>query len=121
MATWPTTLPAPSLQGYQLSPGDQSLRSDMESGAARSRRVTFARIDRVQVSWIFTDAQMDAFRTWFENSSEAAGGSAWFTVSLRVGNTGATSQEARFIGAFQGNLLKSDKWAVSAQWEVRDV
>ena len=119
MATWPTTLPAPSLQGYQLSPGDQSLRSDMESGAARSRRVTFARIDRVQVSWIFTDAQMDAFRTWFENSSEAAGGSAWFTVSLRVGNTGSTSQEARFVGEPQAALVGHARWAVSAQLEVR--
>ena len=120
MATWPATLPAPNLSGYQLTPTDQSLRTEMESGAARSRRRSYARLDRVQVGLILSDAQMDIFRTWFENDAEAAGGSAWFDISLRIGNTGATAQSARFIGSFQANLLKSDKWAVSAQWEVRD-
>jgi hypothetical protein len=121
MATWPATLPAPNLAGYQLAPVDQSLRTDMESGTARSRRQTKARNDRLQVGWVFTDAQMDIFRTWFENDSEAAGGSAWFVISLRIGNTGATSQEARFIGPFQAVLQKASLWAVSAQLEVRDV
>lgn len=119
MATWPATLPAPSLAGYQLAPTEQSLRTEMEMGAARSRRRSYARLDRVQVGLILTDAQMDIFRTWFEDDAEAAGGSAWFSVSLRIGNTGATSQSARFIGAFSASLLKSDQWSVSAQWEVR--
>lgn len=119
MATWPATLPAPRLPDYQLAPVAQSLRTDMEFGAARSRRITSARLDQVAVSWVFTDAQLDAFRTWFEDDAEAAGGSAWFSILLRVGNTGATTQEARFVGAFRATPHKSDLWAVSAQLEVR--
>lgn len=121
MATWPDTLPAPSLSGYQLSPVDQVMRTEMEFGAARARRRSYARNDRISVGWVLTDAQMDIFRTWFENDAEAAGGAAWFAVNLRIGNTGSTAQEARFVGAFQANLLKADRWSVSAQWEVRDV
>jgi hypothetical protein len=121
MATWPDTLPAPNLAGYQVAPSDQSIRTEMEFGAARSRRLTYARHDRVRASWVFTDAQMDIFRTWFENDAEAAGGSAWFVINLRIGNTGSTSQEARFVGSFQASLQKASVWTVAAELEVRDV
>lgn len=119
MATWPTTLPAPKLSGYQLQPVSPSLRTDMESGAARSRRRSYARNDRVGVSWLMTDAEFAAFRAWFEDDAEAAGGSAWFYISLWIGDTGATLQEARFIDAYQAVLADHARWAVTAQLEVR--
>lgn len=119
MATWPTSLPAPRAADYQLAPVDPTLRTDMESGAQRMRRRTFARNDRVAVSWIFTDAQMTAFRTWFESSAEAAGGSAWFYIGLRVGATGVTTQEARFVNVWQGSYLGAGIWQVTASLEVR--
>ena len=121
MATWPDTLPAPNLSGYQLTQTDPSLRTEMEFGAARSRRLTYARNDRVRASWIFTDAQMAIFRTWFDNDAEAAGGSAWFVISLRIGLTASTTQEARIVGGFQASLQKASVWSVSAELEVRDV
>ena len=120
MAAWPGTLPAaPLANGGGLEPVPQSVRTDMEFGAARSRRISKARNDKVSVSWNLSDAQMDIFRTWFENDSEAAGGSAWFTISLRIGDTGATSQEARFIGAFRAQPVGAQRWLVSATLEVR--
>jgi len=119
MATWPTTLPGPLQSGYGLAPVDQSLRTEMEAGAARARRRTYSRNDRVSVAWTFTDAQMAAFRTWFEDDAEAAGGSAWFYITLMVGDTGATSQEARFTGPFQSAYNGRGLWSVSAQLEVR--
>lgn len=119
MATWPTTLPAPNLSGYQLSPVDQVMRTEMEFGAARARRRSYARNDRITVGWVLTDAQMDIFRTWFENDAEAAGGAAWFSISLRIGDTGATTQEARFLGPFSASLQKASLWSVTAQLEVR--
>ena len=120
MATWDAGLPDPQVSGYTLAPVDPSLRTEMEAGAARARRRTYARNDRVSARWVFTDAEMDTFRTWFENDSQAAGGAAWFSVSLRIGNTGATTQEARFIGAYQAELLGGAKWSVTANLEVRD-
>lgn len=119
MATWPTTLPAPQLSGYQVAPVDPSIRTDMEFGAPRVRRRTLARNDRVQVSWTMTDAQFAAFRTWFDDDAEAAGGSAWFYITLAVGQTGTDSVEARFTGPYQASLLGGLNWSVSATLEVR--
>jgi hypothetical protein len=119
MATWPSTLPAPLLAGNQLSPVAPSMRTDMEFGAARSRRQTKARDDHVGAAWNMSDAQMAIFRAWFDSDSEAAGGSAWFAITLRIGNTGATAQEARFIGIYQATQVGLYRWQVSAQLEVR--
>ena len=74
MATWPSTLPAPQRPGYEIEPVHPSLRTGMEVGAARSRRITRARNDQVSVAWSLTDAQMAIFRDWFEDDAEAAGG-----------------------------------------------
>lgn len=119
MATWPSTLPAPSLPGYGLDPVDPSIRTDMESGAARSRRRTAARNDKVNVLWKFTDAEMAIFRTWFDNAAECAGGSAWFTMSLPIGTTGITSHSVKFVGIWKGSLRPGLIWIVTAMLEVR--
>lgn len=91
----------------------------MEFGAPRVRRRTLSRNDRVSVVWKFTDAQMATFRTWFESSTEAAGGSAWFYISLAIGTTGIDSVEARFTGMYQASLMEGLNWSVSATLEVR--
>lgn len=119
MATWPTTLPAPLAAGYALRPQDQTLRTEMDVGAARTRRRTTARNDRTTVAWTFTGAQMAAFRTWFEDAAQAAGGAAWFTTSLKIGTGGVASVEARFMGPWQADFLPGGFWRVSAEWEVR--
>ncbi|MFN3646236.1 MAG: hypothetical protein ACK4S2_06940 [Gemmobacter sp.] len=64
---WPETLPSPIGPGYQLSPADPFLRSDMEVGASRNRVLTRARRDRVQAVWRMTALQFHGFRAWFED------------------------------------------------------
>lgn len=120
MATWPVTLPVPSNEGYQISPGDQTIRTDMEAGAPRVRRKTTVRDDRLSVTWILTDAQLDTLRDWFDDAvSGIAGGSAWFSTSLAVGgNTLIETKEARFVGPFAAARLGLH-WRVSATLEVR--
>ena len=66
MQAYPSTLPAPLVSGYTLSPVDQTVRTDMEVGAARVRRRTRARNDLIDVSFLLTAAQMDEFREWFD-------------------------------------------------------
>lgn len=120
MAAWPTTLPRPLSSGYGLKPVDATVRTDMEGGAARARRRTFARNDKVSVAWLMTDAQLAVFRSWFDNASTgAAGGAAWFTTSLALGSTGSVSVEARFTGPWQLSHLGRLKWSVTAELEVR--
>lgn len=120
MATYPSTLPAPLAGAYSLNPVDQTVRTDMEMGAPRVRRRTAARNDRVAVGWLFTVAELDTFRDWFESASTGiAGGASWFSVALDVG-TGTTlaSVEARFVGPFQA-ARDGNKWRVTATLEVR--
>lgn len=119
MATWPSTLPAPRT-GYNLSPVDQTVRTDMESGAARVRRRTTARNDKVTVNWLFSSDQMATFRAWFEDATTGiAGGSGWFTVTLLLGTGGSVSTTARFIGPFTADLVPYQKWSVSGELEIR--
>ena len=120
MATWPTTLPLPLRAGYNLSPGDQTIRTEMEIGVPRVRRRTTARNDRVSVAWSLTDAQLNTLRDWFDDDATGvAGGSAWFTVDLAVGGgTLVESKEARFIGPFSADREQT-RWRVSATLEVR--
>lgn len=120
MATWPTTLPAPRATGYAVNPADQVIRTEMEAGAPRSRRRTTARRDAVICEMNISDAQFAAFRTWFDSSSGADGGGAWFSVGLAIGETGITTVEARFSAVWTAAYVPYMRWEVSMQFEVRD-
>jgi len=120
MASWPTTLPNPKVSGYTLKPVDQTVRTDMEGGASRTRRRTKARNDKVSASWNMSDAQLSIFRTWFDDDTAgAAGGAAWFTCSLLVGATGLSSITAKFIGPYTAPLQDGFRWVVAADLEIR--
>ena len=119
MASFPTTLPAPLLRGYGLAPQAQTIRTEMEVGAPRVRRRSAARLDQLDVGWVFDQTQMAAFRTWFDDSAEAAGGAGWFTVTIDIGTGGSVSAEARFVDSWQAALADHGLWRVSAKLEVR--
>ncbi|MGL6245650.1 hypothetical protein [Pseudomonas sp.] len=115
MAAWPSTLPGPLVDGYAISPVEQTVRTDMEVGAARVRRRSFARNDLVDVSFLFTGAQFATFRAWSE--SDGAGGAAWFEIDLDVDGVIAP-EEARFKGAWKA-ARNGIYWKITAQLEVR--
>lgn len=90
MRHWPDTLPTPIGPGYGLEVVDQYLRSDMEVGPARARRMTRARRDRVQAVWVMTPSEFFAFRAWFEDLPwSLAGHSDDLSGASRVGATWA--------------------------------
>lgn len=120
MATFPATLPAPLAAGYAVRPREQTIRTDMDVGAARVRRRSTARLDNVPVGWSFSDAQAQVFRAWFDDPTEAAGGAAWFGVSLKIATGGSVAVEARFMAAPSFEFQGADRWRVSAELEVRD-
>lgn len=114
---WPVVLPAPLTDGYGLDPVEQTINTDMEVGAPRSRRRSLADLDDVDVAWRFTDAQMAIFRTWWRTT--AAGGAAWFDINLPVGGGGVQLKEARFAGAWKSKLLPGLCWSVTGKLKVR--
>jgi hypothetical protein len=98
MASYPTTLPQPTASGYSVKPVDQTLRTDLEKGAARVRRITAARLDKISFTLIFSTNQLQTFRSWFDSANGAAGGAAWFSMSLSLGNgAGLTTETVRFV------------------------
>lgn len=115
MAAYPTNLPGPQVDGYAISPVDQTVRTDFEVGAARVRRRTRARNDVLDLSFVFNPAQFGTFRTWFE--SDAAGGATWFDIALDTG-AGVATHEARFKGPWKAERSGTG-WRITAQVEVR--
>ena len=122
MATFPASLPGALLNGFQANPQDQVVRTQMEVGTARARLRSLAKIDRVSVQWLFTDAQMATFRAWWYQDSAsggAAAGTSWFTISLPVGASGLTSVTARFLQPYQAQAGAGLLWSVHGELEVR--
>jgi len=118
MATFPSTLPGNLSASHGFTNKDQTVRSDMDLGPARVRRISTARNDSVPVSWIFSDAQMQIFRDWFDLSTGANGGAGWFNITLNVGYGDAT-QEARFkSGEYKASRV-GKSWSVASEVEIR--
>lgn len=117
MATFPTALPAPQSSGYQFSPQDNVVRTNMEVGTARARLRSTAQIDHLAVEWALTDAQLATFRTWYYG--EGASGTAWFSINLMLGKTGLTNVTARFMEAFSVSMVSNTVWKLQAKLEVR--
>lgn len=67
MRRWPDVLPGASFPGYGLNPTSKVRRSEMEVGEAKVRQVTRARRDASTLTLILTDAEMGAFRSWFDD------------------------------------------------------
>lgn len=68
MAAFPFSLPGPLVQGYSISPLDGTLRSDMDSGLARVRLRSTARLDRVEATWRLRTDELAAWRAWVGSS-----------------------------------------------------
>lgn len=119
MADFPTTLPAPQVQGYDLTPDDPVLRTNMEAGAGRSRRQFTDVPQTCTLSWVLTEAQLALFEAWHKYT--ALDGSGWFQINLANG-LGLQSMEARFKGVPKKSLHSAGgmNWQVSAQVQVRN-
>lgn len=118
MAAYPSTLPAPLSESYQINPIDQVIRTEMDGGYTRARRRTTARVDKISVSFVYTSSQMDSFRDWFEDSTGADGGASWFDITLKTGDGASLTVEGRFFGIWQA-VYKGGYWQVTATLEVR--
>lgn len=117
-ASWPSSLPMPTLDGYSIKPKSRTVRTDMESGPARVRR-RFRRVPTViQVAYIFDQAEFQTFEYWFENTLN--GGAEWFAGPAANG-AGITTVQCRFIdseGPYEARPLGGGLWSVTAAMEV---
>lgn len=117
MANWPTYLPAPMVSGFDSTADDPILRTNMEAGAPRTRRLFSAVPDNLTLSWVFTLAEMALFESW--HKLEALDGAAWFSISLPNG-LGMQSVEAKFSKPVRKGLRGGMNWHVSGEVKVRN-
>lgn len=90
MRRWPDTLPSPFQEGYAIDLFDQAIRSDMEVGERRARRITRARRDDVALSLRLTDPEFKAFRAWL-------GDEPWSLAGPSDDLSGWTASEAAVV------------------------
>lgn len=117
MATWPTNLPVPIIDGYTIEPQQTFIRTDMDQGQARQRRRFTTAPTVYQVSWMMDENEFGIFESWYRD--EADNGAAWFDVSLRNGK-GMQTVEARFMQSWSSAFLGYPYYRLSAQLEVRN-
>ena len=110
-------IPLPSVDGYTISPGEAVIRTDMESGAARSRRRFSQTPARVSVRWNLRPLTYAIFESWFKH--EILDGAEWFELPLLAGIGMATTQ-ARFTKAYQAKLVRKNQWEVTGELEIRN-
>ena len=120
MSTWPTSLGNPQFSGYELETVDQTVRTDMDGGAARVRRRSTATPDHVPLRFIFNESQMATFRAFWE--SDFMYGAAWVNMPVKTGRvSGLSVKECRPLkGTFKAPLVGNKTWAVEFQVEVRN-
>lgn len=115
---FPAGLPAPAIEGHAISAGQDAIRTEMETGAARTRRRSFSSPDRVSLAWYFSAQEFAIFRAWWDG--EIHGGSAWFDFLIDDGITGVQSlREVRFVESFEASLIAYSQWRVTVKAEIR--
>lgn len=117
MATWPASLPAPQISGYEITPDEAVLRTQLD-GPARQRQSFSSVPETVKASWIMTTPELALFEAWHKYS--IADGAIWFGIDLANGQ-GIQAMTARFSSAVQKSALSGLNWSISASLEVRDV
>lgn len=117
MATFPTGLPNPLVEGYSGSQDQVFIRTEMEAGSQRQRQRFSAANTQMTLTWLLDAADMATFKSFWTNDINR--GSDFFTYSLDLGD-GLTSYDVRFTQPYQFSYVDVDHWRVNGNVEVRN-
>ena len=81
---FPTSLPAPLIQNYTMSPDNVFIRNAVSDGPPRYRLRTPRYTTIFGVEWHLSEFQFQTFRLWFDSFAEL-NFNRWFTINLAVG------------------------------------
>lgn len=112
---WP---PRALATGLTLSPGSSFLRTDMEQGNARQRRLSASVPERMNLSWRLKGVQMQAWRAWYKH--QLLDGAAWFPCEVTDGADIVTAN-VRFVKPPEIRLEAGFIWTVTAEVEAEDI
>jgi hypothetical protein len=119
MASFPISLPTPTVSGYQGKAGANVQRTDFDAGPARQRLRYGTAPDEVSVSWKLKDAEFVTFKEFWRD--EINKGTDYFLMDLPMGG-GIATHEVRFVGGgYEYQILPGTNWQVTAKLDVRTV
>lgn len=93
-------------------------RSELASGRARQRRRFTSVPETASITWLFSDAQGQAFEAWWRD--QLTDGSQWFEMPLDT-PMGYGDYTCRFTDVYSGpSRVGPALWQYSAQLELRE-
>lgn len=119
--TFPAIIPAPLLEGYGLAPQNAILRTDMEAGAARQRRISTDMPTDITARWIMTQQQFAVFEAFWKY--KLYDGAGWFQMNIKNGK-GMNPVDARFTTPYNAQAIGLEGgvgYAVSGKIECRNM
>lgn len=116
MIQYPAGLPLPLREGYGFTPQNATLRTEMQSGRARKRRL-YASVPTVTpVRWLFTAVEAQQFEIWYEDV--LGGGVEWFELRLKTPQ-GFMLYKTRFVEGYNGPApIGTTHWQITADVEL---
>jgi len=116
--TWPSQIRLMTVEGYQIKPKPNVVRTDMEVGPARQRRRSTMTTDDMPVVFKMTNWELALFEAWY--ADKALEGAAWFVIP-HLGGVGLVNCEARFKAGqdFVYARLNGERTQVTCTLEVR--
>ena len=118
-ATWTAgKLPRASARGYSLSRQDANVRTEMDGGPARTRRVYTRTPTFLALSFDMSGAQLKNFRYFWQSKIDH--GSMHFTMNLYLDSETADLVKCRFITPYSAALRAPNLWGVQATIEILD-
>lgn len=116
--SWPSAIPLPSIDGYQLKPKPNVARTEMDVGPALQRRRSTQTPTEIPVQFKLTLWEQALMEGFYRD--KAMEGAVWFNVTL-LGGVGLTNHEARFKGEIAYRpVVNGERWIATAILEVRD-
>jgi len=115
MIQYPEGLPLPLRDGYDFSPVDSKIRTEMITGRARQRRRYLSTPTFSSVRWLMTNTQAQLFESWYEDV--LISGVEWFEMSLKTPQ-GIQLYRCRFVGSYEGPTLDAHYWRFTATLEL---
>lgn len=115
---YPSQLPKPLQDGYQLDTVSPKMSTTMASGRVLERRRAVSVPTRPRVKWLMNGNQAAFFEAWF--SRVLAEGTKWFDMEVLT-TQGLMVRTCRILGMYEGPKLVSGRfWELSATLELQE-
>ena len=103
---------------YTIEPVEGFIRSEMEVGTARQRRIATATPTNVSFRLFLKREGFKVFEAWYKHTLQ--NGAAWFAMPINCGS-GNVMTDVRFTEVYSSSLVGFDKFEVSCRVECREL